>query len=411
MESKRKQIGLNATYLLVSQVIARLATFTASIFLVRYLGVDKYGQYSTVIAFVGLFSVVADLGLGQVVIREVAKDKQKAGLFLGNFLILEFFIGASIFILLSLLIRLFSYPPLIVVATIIFGFSIFINSLSIPFQSIISAFEKMSLNALANVLNNLVTASLIIWLISTRASLLTIMSVYSVSSLISLILLAYFCIKKVVKPVFKIEVNFWFKLIRMALPFASVSFLSVIYNKVDILMLSKMKNETVVGIYNAAYRFIDIWWLIPIAINNAFFPHLTRQFKEDRNMLKKNIKRLFLFQGFLGLLIAVFITLFADFIIRLFFGDKFLLSINLLKILIWYIPLHFTAGSLANILMSIGKTEKFAIASAIDVILVVLLNWLFIPRFGYYATSLTTVLSGVILLVLCVLFVHREKLI
>lgn len=411
MESRRKIITTNAVFLFFSQVIARLATFVASVFLIRYLGVSGFGQYSTVVAYVGMFSVIVDLGLGQLVIREVAQEKKKAGIYLGNFIVLQFFIGFLIFLTLSLVINLFNYPKIVVLATYIYGLSLFITSLSTPFQSLISAFEKMYFNALGNIILSFTTAFLIIATIFKNGGLNLIMTAYSVGAILSLIFLWQVCVRKIVKPDFCLNLNLWKKLLKLAFPFALVSFLAVIYNKVDILMLSKMKDETVVGIYNTAYRLVDIWWIIQIAINNAFFPHLARQYKENITMLKINIKRLAVGQGVIGFLIAFFISFSSYFLINFLFGKKFIYSAELLKILIWYIPLHFIAGSFANTLMAIGKTEKFALAALINVVLVILLNFYLIPQYSYWGTTFTTLLSGFILLFLCGFFVWRERLI
>jgi len=407
----RIRIARNSLFLLVSQIASRLFTFVASIFLIRYLGASGYGAYSIVVAYVGFFAVVSDLGLGQLVVREVAYDKKRAGKYLGNFIILQLFIGFLIFLTLSFLIQFMNYPEPIVLAVYVFGFSVFITSLSAPFQSIISAFEKMHFNGLANVFSGLTTAIAILVLIYLKASLLVIMTAYSIGAVIGLLLFGLFCISRVCRPEFVLDVSLWKKLLVMAFPFALVSFLSVVYNKIDILMLSKLKNDQAVGIYNSAYRLVDIWWVIPIAINSAFYPHFSSQYKNNLVMLKRNIKRLFVVEAIVGVLLAFFIFLTAPFIVDVLFGVKFLASIDVLKLLIWYVPLHLAGGVLAMVLMAIGKTEKFTLIAAINVVLVIFLNLILIPKYSYFGSAITTIVSGFVLIILAGVFLKREKLV
>ena len=45
----------------------------------RYLGAEGFGILSFALAFTGIFGVFADLGLRQLTVRAVARDKTQAG--------------------------------------------------------------------------------------------------------------------------------------------------------------------------------------------------------------------------------------------------------------------------------------------------------------------------------------------
>lgn len=52
------------------------------IFIARYLGDIGYGKYSFAVAFTALFSVLSDLGLSTLTIRDVAQDRSLANKYL-----------------------------------------------------------------------------------------------------------------------------------------------------------------------------------------------------------------------------------------------------------------------------------------------------------------------------------------
>ena len=53
-------------------------------FITRYLGPSVFGDYTLVLVFVYLFSVLADLGLESIVVRELVKDGHREEKVLGT---------------------------------------------------------------------------------------------------------------------------------------------------------------------------------------------------------------------------------------------------------------------------------------------------------------------------------------
>jgi len=407
-KNNRLRLVKNSGFLLSSQVFSRLFTFVASIFLIRYLGVRGYGEYSVVVAYVGFFAVVSDLGMGQLIIRESVWDRSKASTILGNFIFFQVLVGFVIFLVLVLGINLLGYEREIMNAVYVYGVSVFISSLTVPFQSLISSFEKMKFNAISNTVSAFLTAFFVLLMIYWQVNLVTIMIAYSIGAASSLLLSGFFCTGFVIKPVFKINLGLWMKLMKMAFPFLLVSLFSVLYNKIDILILSKIKGDEAVGIYNGAYRLVDVWWVLPIAINNAFYPHLSSQFKKNIVMLKKNIRRLFWGELALGLAASLFVFIMAPSLVEMLLGDEYASSAEVLKYLIWYVPLHLAGGVLAMSLTAINKAGKFALAAGLNFGFVFVGNIVLISRYGLYGAVATTIFSGLFLLVTCWFFLRRE---
>jgi len=104
-----RRVAKNTALLLISQAIGKILHFILVIFVARYLGDVGFGKYSFAISFTMLFSVLVDMGLNILITREIARDKSKAGTYLGNALITKSILALVTFVVIALAINLMHY--------------------------------------------------------------------------------------------------------------------------------------------------------------------------------------------------------------------------------------------------------------------------------------------------------------
>ena len=124
--STAKTVAKNAVYLFSADIIGRVFSFLLIILIARKLGDFGLGQYSFAFSFVGLFSILADMGISTYLIREIAKDKKKVDEYYSHALVLKLILGLITFII-----------PLIVlvVQAIIFKKEVFTETFYLVFLS------------------------------------------------------------------------------------------------------------------------------------------------------------------------------------------------------------------------------------------------------------------------------------
>ena len=66
-----KKYFANTSWLASERIFAIVLTLAVGIYVARYLGPGQFGLLSYAISFVGLFSMLATLGLDQIVVREL----------------------------------------------------------------------------------------------------------------------------------------------------------------------------------------------------------------------------------------------------------------------------------------------------------------------------------------------------
>src|SRR3989344_2040109 len=78
----------NTSFLFFSEVVIKILGLFYFIFLARNLSVDIFGRYNLVTSFVTIFSFLPDIGIGLIVVREIARKGFDSALLLGNTLII-----------------------------------------------------------------------------------------------------------------------------------------------------------------------------------------------------------------------------------------------------------------------------------------------------------------------------------
>ena len=79
----------NAALLTAASLAAKGCGFVLLLVAARVLGKDGFGEYSQVMAFVGLFAVATDLGLSTLAVRDVAQERALLPRYVGNVLALR----------------------------------------------------------------------------------------------------------------------------------------------------------------------------------------------------------------------------------------------------------------------------------------------------------------------------------
>ena len=171
-----------------------------------------------------------------------------------------------------------------------------------------------------------------------------------------------------------------------------------IYTHIDSLMIGYYLNETDVGLYAVAAIFIQGITLIPSAIQRVNSPIITKNHaKKEYEPIVKLLKNVTLKVFLLSLFLSLFLVVFGKILISIIFEDVFLPAYLPLIILLIGYTVYSTFMSIGTFYASIGHVElsyKLALFSAI---LNIVLNIIFIPRYGIVGAAVATSTSLVVL--------------
>lgn len=409
----------------ISQIFSKVWTAIVAIFLLNilrnYFPLDVMWLYEKIYNYVWIFVFLADLWLYAITIREITNNKEKEAFIVWNVMSLRLFLW--IFILfLSIFIAYFLPWYNSTLALL----SIFISSIFTILQLLNSSILAMMQ---ANMKVEFSAFSLIFWKIVNLfwvffiayyfypkefiqnsdyfTPFIYIMIVWVISVWINTIL-NYFYARKITKFWFCFDFNYIKYIFKISIPYWLALFLSVVYFKMDVMMLSIMEwsNENI-ALYTLPMKIIEvimvIWWFYM----TSMLPSLTKKFKE-KNILEVDkiidisFKVLFMFSSMVFVLWVLFreyIILivanqkYLDETIRFNSSDAFLVVFSV--ILFYFISLVFIYTFVAS-----EKQNRLLKINIIVTIFNFLWNLFFIPIFSFIWSWIVTLLSQILLFIL-----------
>lgn len=380
----------------------------------RYLGPSDYGIYSFVFVYVSFFHIITDLGTNTIVTREISQDKKFSSFLLSNTISLRIVLSFFSISLACLIISIMNYPLttkfLIYMASII----LIVEALKTTIDIIFEANLKMEYVVISNVLISLSFLILTALFVCRGGTLGHLIIVSLASNLIGL-LTAYLFSKKFVKIKLSLNFNFWKKIIKESIPLGIAFFMISIYWRIDVVMLSLMKGNQAVGLYNISFKFIEIGTILSGMIMASIFPILSDKFKSDPQWLKTIYQKSLKYMLIIGIFLALFFVILADKIILYVSGEEFKESILSMQFLGLIYPVYYPGALIGYMFIVIGKQWVNTIFNTLAVLFNITLNLVLIPKYSFYGSSFATVVTEVVqviaaLLVLSLVFKYTPSL-
>ena len=202
----------------------------------------------------------------------------------------------------------------------------------------------------------------------------------------------------------RVIVEYWRQALPIALPFIPHLLSMMLLLGIDKVMIRRICGAEEVAVYSLAVTVGSIITILVTSVNSAYSPWLGEMLA--KNKIEK-IRRMSFPYVFFMSYISVGLVLVAPEVLRILGGTKYLEAIHVIPPITAGCLMQFIYTMYVNIEQYEKKTVGMAIASVIAASLNVLLNMLFIPRYGYIAAAYTTFMGYFSLLVMHVLLVKR----
>jgi O-antigen/teichoic acid export membrane protein len=391
-----KDLVRNSGFLFLNGVATNLLSFFALLYIARYLGPEEYGMYTFAFAFIYFFSFIPDMGVHQILVREAAKEPEKAGKLIGNGTIMQACLSIIALFLALTLINIIDFPQSTKNALYIASMGLLISGAG-AYGIIYEARLRMEYSLLFNLANRIFFLVFIFLAITNHLKLndseLNVFILASVLATFIHNLLMILFAKKLVKVSFDVDTSLMKQLLKEAVPIAIASVFTIIYFRIDVLMLSFIREETEVGLYSAAYRLTEALVFLPTVITTSTFPLMSKYYKDSLDSFGFAYSRTFKYLFATGLLIAVLVTFASEKIIFIIYGPEYQSSAIALQVLIWATAIMFITTLISTTCVSSGNQQIISKRAILAALLNILLNLILIPWIGYVGAAIATVLS------------------
>lgn len=187
-----------------------------------------------------------------------------------------------------------------------------------------------------------------------------------------------------------------FPLLKLTLPFAALTFLLVLSQRLGALTTSALLGDSATGIFSAAARIVDGLKLGHYAILGALLPVISRRAPEAAYSFRIG----FILLMFVSLLMAIMLSLFPKLTIVILYGDGFLPAVNLLALFGWSLIPYTVSSFLSYRLIAQGSEIVLVKATAISLTIFLALYLWLIPTFqlqgAIYAALIGEIIQAVI---------------
>ncbi|MEK9147422.1 MAG: oligosaccharide flippase family protein, partial [Patescibacteria group bacterium] len=238
------------------RIIGTIISIVYLAVLTRYLGLENFGYYSGALAYIYIFSFLADLGLYNLMIREIshsAADENKISSNIFTLRLVALFISLSIG---ATIIWLTDFNIIMKVAVVISSFHFLFLGAAQPLIGIFQKHLRIIWYSGSEVFSRALQLGLLFLVIYLKGGILGAISILSIGGLVAFIIMLI-GLRNLVKIRLRFDFSYWKWVLRETWPMAAIVIFASIYFKIDEVMLSFLKTPTDVGIYGAGYKIVQ----------------------------------------------------------------------------------------------------------------------------------------------------------
>lgn len=402
-----QKIAYNAVFSALSRALEMAIVFITIKLTTNYLGVEGFGDYGTVLAFVYIFSVLGDFGLYSLVVRDISVPDADEDKIVNNALTIRLVLGAMVLGSAYLFSFAFPYSDQIRLGIFIGAAGYwFLNAI----QVLMGLFQKhlvMDEVSVAEIAGRVVQFLGVVIGIKYNLGFIFIVSTVLLGAIFNFLLIMAYA-RKLIKIRLEFDFKLWKDMLSRAFPLALSAILVLIYFKLDTIFLSVIKGSEAVGIYSLAYKIMENLIFFPSMIVGLAMPLMSRTVFENRKQFESIVQRTLNF-----LLIAIVPIVFGIFavsekLIMLLSGPEFADSVVVLNILTIALGFIFLGALFSNVIIALKKQTSLAHIYFCGAVFNVIANLLIIPRFSYFGAAFTTFATEFVVTALMVWVIYKD---
>lgn len=387
----RKIVFKNTSALIIGRGLGMLFSLLSSVLVVRYLGSERLGGYASVYAYVGLFSFLTTLGMEQILIRQSSRFKDKFGQIIGT--------GSILSCQLSVVACVLALSSSIVLGyaksfRLIFFMAVIDVLLLSPLRLsgiVFQIYMKQWYNVYISVARQFLWTIIIIVFIFFKFGLAWIILGRLLCSFLEALATIVFA-RRLLPFGWHFDYSAAKSIIKGSWPIALSALGGAVYHRIDQVMLHMITGDKSLGYYAASVNIAELFSIFAIAITSTMLPILS-DIAADKERFQHYFRTCFRYLGLILFGICAVITAGSPLIIRLLYGGKYLESAKVLSVLIWSEAGVFFGLMMCTALIARGQEKLTLINSILGAAINVLLNLLWIPKWGGIGAAWATVIS------------------
>lgn len=380
-----------------------ISVITLPIF-TRIMSTEQYGEYNIFLTWFNIVTIITTLNIQLDIFNKgLAEHEGQKDEYTAN--------QAGLLIALTVLfstVYLFLQKPINNIMGLSTGLVLvmLIEVLANAMITLWSARKRFSFEYKSIVLVTLITSlanplvGVFAVLISEDKATARIVSNAAVSIVIAICLLVMICRKG---KLFK-SVSIWKVVVFASIPLLPHYLSLVLLNQSDKLMIDYFIGKEQVAIYSIAHSAGLLMTIVNTSINGSFVPWAYKKIKDKD---QKDIKRITNLILLIVLVVNLYVIWLAPEVIKVLAAPQYAEAIWCLVPIAMSVFFFFIYTLFVDIEIYYGANKYIAVASVVAAVLNIILNYLFIPIFGYIVAGYTTLVSYFFTMILHYIFMRH----
>jgi len=394
-------------FLLFSSIttISRMLTGIFIVFiLARILSLKDFGIYMYGVVVANIITMLVEYGYNTLLVKELAQRKD-----VHNYVIFTTLIKISIFIfsiiILFLYLKLNNFTIREIYVILFITFAVVLNSFIVHFMIPFKIIDRFDIESKFALINNLTTFIVVFTVVYLSKNLLLISLSFFLIKLINVCIVFVVYLKN-----FATKIFFKFKILKelkKATPYALMTLIGGLYMSADTLIIKHFLDMKSVGIYRGGINIILAATFIITIVNNVALPQLSKNLKNIivfKYIASKYNFFVFLFSIIIGLVVFCFDKL----IISILYGEKFFVLTKYIYLIVGIVILKYIENMYGIILSISDKQIIRVIGVGFSLIVVLILDYITIPKFGIVIAYINLFLGHILLLIIYTIFIYKN---
>jgi O-antigen/teichoic acid export membrane protein len=395
-----RRIFHNTFLLVLTEFLARLMSFILIMLVARKLGPELMGIYAFGVVFVGFFQIFVNFGQEPYIQRKVGRHQKIAGWLMAQVFVLKLIIYLISAIVILIIGRAIADDELKLRVIWILTGSMFFKAQFIATNAFFRAYQKAKYEAWVRLSLRLVYTCAGLTVIFSGRGLLTLVSVELVVQAAACCFAWGLFITRIATPFKNVTFIHLKELLKATWRFFLIRMVQMIFNSIDLVMLSFMAGDVATGFYAAAVRLTAAFGFVPNAFSGAFLPALSRTSTENLADFGRVFEPYFRFLLLIGVGLGAIIAALSKDIVLLLYGHDFLPATSTLALMAVALVLTFINWPLSNAIIALDRERHmlriFSICAGANIIF----NFGLIPVLMDKGAAWATIFSQFMLLIL-----------
>lgn len=366
----------------------------------RILHDKAFGEFSFALAIASIFETGIELGISTLVVRNISRNRELAGLYVTNVLGWKLCLSIISMSLMVITVNLLHQSETAKTAAYIMGGAIVLRSYKGSTHAFFQSYERFDLILLTTYVERVLVLAATLGTLLISHRLIPFVTAFALARIPDLAFSLILVHRRIVPIKFALPSWTIIKELQLkALPFGLAAVVGSCYSYIGTVILSSLTNFESVGWYNASYKIYEGLTMFPYLICSVFLPKLSLLYTtspEKYSAVSINWLRYIILASIPVIFVA---GVYSPHVILLFYGAEYLPAIGLLKILLIAAVLMFANSTLTTILNSSDGEKLVLKVSCLGLLVMSAANILLVHRFGVKGAPYSVVISeGFVLL-------------